>query len=184
MATEPSLRRFTVTDYHQMAAAGILTEDDRVELIDGEIVQMSPMGGRHALCVARLNRLLSRHLAENVLVYVQSPVRLSEYDEPEPDVAVVRDREYGNELPTPADVLLVIEVADTSLRYDRTQKLPLYAAAGIAEVWLIDLQGESIERHTDPVEGVYRLAVHRERGQELESVMAPGLVFKVDDVLG
>jgi Uma2 family endonuclease len=163
MATEPAHHRFTVTDYYHMAEAGILTEDDRVELIDGEIIDMSPIGGRHVPCVARLNRFLVRTISDDATVNIQSPVRLGEYDEPEPDVSVVRSRNYGDDLPTPSDVLLLIEVSDTTLRYDRATKLPLYASAGIPEYWIVDLQGQSIERHTNPVGSTYRITVRAGR---------------------
>jgi Uma2 family endonuclease len=124
MATEPSLWRFTVGDYHHMVEAGILCEDDRVELIDGEIIQMSPIGGQHVDCVSRLTDLLVEHRGADARVNIQSPVRLGAHEEPEPDAAVVRARDYGGELPSAADVLLLIEVADTSLSFDRTRKLP------------------------------------------------------------
>jgi Uma2 family endonuclease len=184
MATEPSLWRFTVTDYHRMAEAGILTEDDRVELIDGEILQMSPMGGQHVACVRRLTHLLVGRLSGKAYINVQSAVRLDEHAEPEPDLAAVREREYGDELPAPDDVLLVIEVADTTVRYDRTRKLPLYARAGIPEAWLIDLPGEAIERHTNPLDGQYRLTMRASRGESIESLAVQGLVLSADDVLG
>ncbi|MBV9281129.1 MAG: Uma2 family endonuclease [Chloroflexi bacterium] len=184
MAIEPSHRRFTVRDYHRMAEVGILTEDDHVELIDGEIVQMTPIGGRHVACVGRLTRLLVQRLGEDVAVNIQSPVQLGEREEPEPDAAVIRARSYGDELPTAPDVLLLIEVADTSLGYDRARKLPLYARAGIAESWLVDLQGEAIERHTNPVGGTYRLTLRAGRGEEIASLAMPGLVLRADEVLG
>jgi Uma2 family endonuclease len=184
MATEPSRRRFTVRDYHQMAEVRILSEDDRVELIDGEIVEKLPVGGRHVACVNRLNRLLGQHTGGDVFISVQNPVQLGEDQEPEPDVAVIRVREYGSELPNAGDVLLLIEVSDTSLGYDRARKLPLYARAGVPEAWLVDLQGESIERHTNPVEGAYRVTVRVGRGEEIASLAIPGLVLKADDALG
>lgn len=184
MATEPSHRRFTVSDYHQMTEVGILTEDDRVELIDGEIVEMTPVGGRHVACVNRLNRLLMRYTGEDVIVSVQSPVQLAKDQEPEPDVAVIRARNYGDELPGASDILLLIEVSDTSLSYDRARKLPLYARAGIVESWLVDLRGEAIERHTNPVGGTYRVTVRVGRGEEITSLAVPGLVLKADEVLG
>lgn len=183
MAIEPLLRRFTTGEYHCMAEAGIFCEDDRVELVDGEIIQMSPIGGRHVSCVSRLDSLIQR-LDTGVTVNIQSPVHLGEYSEPQPDVAVVRARKYGAELPGPADVLLLIEVSDTTLRYDRGTKLPLYAGAGIPEVWLVDLPDEAIERHTNPVEGSYRVALRVGRGEEIESLAVPGLIFDVDEVLG
>jgi Uma2 family endonuclease len=184
MATEPSHRWFTVSDYHQMVVAGILREDDRVELIDGEIIDMSPVGGWHVACVSRLNRLLIRALGDDAIVNIQSPVRLGKHQEPEPDAAVVRVRDYGHELPAAHDVLLLIEVSDTTLGYDRGRKLRLYARSGIPEYWIVDLQGDAIERHTDPVEGAYRVTMRVRRGKEIESLTVPGLAFKADDVLG
>src|SRR5438067_1710908 len=129
-------RLFTVADYYRMAEAGILKEDDRVELIEGEVVAMSPIGSRHAACVAKLQALLHRVFsAEPVIVWVQNPLHLSEYSEPQPDLSVLRARDdfYAKNQPTAADVLFVIEVAESSLMYDHHTKLPLYARSGIAE---------------------------------------------------
>ncbi len=184
MAVQVARRRFTVDDYERMAEAGILTEDDRVELIAGEIVEMSPTGGRHVQCVGRTNRHLSRQVGENVLVNVQSPIRLSNDGEPEPDFAVVRDRDYGGALPSPPDILLVIEVAESSRDYDRNVKLPLYAAAGIPEAWLVDLVAQTVERHTEPHNGRYSLIALASRGQSLASTVLPGVTIVVDDILG
>ncbi len=184
IGTQITRRRFTVHDYHRMAEAGILHEDDRVELIGGEIVEMSPIGGRHAACVREINRLLSRQVDDELRVDVQSPVRLNEQEEPQPDLAVIRARDYRNSLPTPEDMLLLIEVADTSLSSDRDVKLPLYARSGIAEVWLVDLNAEVIERHTEPSENGYRLVRRAGRGEKLESVALSTLNLSVNAVLG
>ena len=149
----PRPRLFTVAEYYQMADAGILKEDDRVELIEGEVVAMSPIGSRHAGCVAKLEALLHRALsAEPVIVWVQNPLRLSEYSEPQPDICVLRAREdfYTQSHPTAADAVFVVEVADSSLMYDRNAKLSLYARSGIAEVWLVDLVNHVVEVHTAP----------------------------------
>jgi Uma2 family endonuclease len=167
-----------------MAEVGILTEDDPVELIDGEIIEMTAIGARHVACVRRLNRLLMRRLGDDIVIDIQSPVRLGEHTEPEPDVVVARAGDYSDNLPTAHDVLLLIEVADTSLGYDRGTKLPLYARAGIPEYWLVDLQGEEIERHTNPVEGRYRVTVRARRGEEIDSLAVPGLTLRADEVLG
>ncbi len=177
-------RRFTVHDYHRMAEAGILHEDDRVELIGGEILEMSPIGGRHAACVREINHLLSRQLGDELRVDVQSPVGLDEQEEPQPDLAVIRARNYGRSLPTLEDVLLLIEVADTSLAYDRDVKLPLYARSGIAEVWLVDLNGGTIERHTQPSEHGYHLVRRAGRGETLESAVLPAFIVPVHIALG
>ncbi|MGI8827925.1 MAG: Uma2 family endonuclease [Chloroflexota bacterium] len=184
MATEPEHRRFTVNDYRHMAETGILTEDDSVELIDGEIVEMTPVGGRHLVCVSRLTHLLVQYLGSDAIASIQSPVRLGEYQEPEPDAAVIRARDYGDDLPTPGDVLLLIEVSDTSLAYDRGRKLPLYASAGIPESWLVDIPGDAIERHTNPAGGRYSVTLRVGRGEEIESTVLPGLVIAADEVLG
>ena len=135
-----------------MADAGILREDDRVELIDGKIVAMSPIGSRHAGCVDKLSALLHRGLSAEPVIRVQNPLRLSEYSEPQPDVSVLHDRGnvYAASHPTAADVVFVIEVADVSLMYDRRTKLPLYARSGIAEAWLVDLGNQVVEVHTSP----------------------------------
>ena len=175
-------RRFTVYEYHRMGEAGILHEDDRVELIEGELVEMTPIGGRHAACVRELNRLLVRRLADEMRVDVQNPIRLGEHSEPQPDLAVIRARKYGERLPGPEDVLLLIEVSDTTLAYDRNVKLPLYARAGIREVWVVNLPGGTIERHTYPSEDAYRSVSNARPGEEIESAALPGLKLAVDDV--
>jgi Uma2 family endonuclease len=131
---EVKRRRFTVHDYHRMGEAGILHEDDRVELIEGEIVEMAAIGTRHFSCVNRLNRLLVMSVGDEAVISVQNPVRLNEHTELQPDLAVIRARDYRESLPEPDDVLLLIEVSDTTLAYDRGVKLPLYAKAGITEV--------------------------------------------------
>src|SRR3712207_6684546 len=153
---EVKRRRFTVHDYHRMGEAGILHEDDRVELIEGELVEMTAIGTRHFSCVNRLTRMLVMNVGDDGIVSVQNPVRLNEYNEPQPDVTVIRPRDYRESLPMPEDVLLLIEVSDTTLAYDRGVKLPLYARAGIREVWIVDLAHEVIERNTDPSGASYR----------------------------
>jgi Uma2 family endonuclease len=176
--------RFTVHDYHRMGDAGILHEDDRVELIEGELVEMTAIGTRHFSCVNRLNRLLVMHVGDDeAIVSVQNPVRLNEYTEPQPDLAVIRPRDYREALPKPEDVLLLIEVSDTTLAYDRGVKLPLYARAGIREVWIVDLPNETIERYTSPSAEGYRRVEQKHRGQTLESSALPGLTPGVDEVL-
>lgn len=176
--------RFTVHDYHRMGEAGILHEDDRVELIEGELVEMTTIGTRHFSCVNRLTRMLVMNVGDEAIVSVQNPVRLNEYNEPQPDVTVIRPRDYRESLPMPEDVLLLIEVSDTTLAYDRGVKLPLYARAGIREVWIVDLAGEAIERYTDPLEESYRGADRLRRGQRLESISLPGPTPSVDEIFG
>jgi Uma2 family endonuclease len=164
--------------------ARILHEDDRVELIEGEIVEMAAIGTRHFACVNQLNRLLVRGVGDAAIVSVQNPVRLDERTEPQPDLTVLRVRDYRESLPLPEDVLLLIEVSDTTLRYDRGVKLPLYARAGIREVWIVDLPGETAERHTDPSGDGYRRTEQARRGQALAPLAFPKLALRVDDLLG
>ena len=145
-------RRFTVGEYYRMAEAGILRPGERVELIEGEIITMAAIGSRHAAVVTRLQRRFERALGDRALVRVQNPVRLSDLSEPEPDVALLRPHAdyYASAHPGPADVLLMIEVAETTLAFDRGTKLPLYAIAGIPEYWIVDLGGDRIEVYREP----------------------------------
>ena len=149
--------RLTVANYYRMAEAGILRADARVELIEGEIIDMAPIGRQHAGTVNHLNRILQQVVGEHAIVQIQNPVSLDEYSEPEPDVALLRPRAdfYKSGHPQPQDVLLIIEVADTSSRYDREVKVPLYARHGIGEVWVLDLEGGNLTRYRDPREGSY-----------------------------
>ena len=181
---EVTRRRFTVHEYHRMGEAGILHEDDRVELIEGEIVEMAAIGTRHFSCVNGLNRLLVRGVGDAAVVSVQNPVRLDERTEPQPDLTVLRVRDYRESLPGPEDVLLLIEVSDTTLRYDRGVKLPLYARAGIREVWILDLAGEVIELYTGPSGDGYSNLKQARRGEKLEPTALPRLTLGVDAMLG
>ncbi len=158
MAVQPTPYRFSVVEYHQMADGGVFGEDDRVELLEGEVVEMAPIGSRHAGCVNRLTMFYAGRLAGRVIVAVQNPVRLSEHSEPQPDLALLRPRPdaYACGHPGPEDVLLVVEVADATAIWDRRHKLPLYAAAGLAEVWLIDLTAAVVEVCRQPEGGAYR----------------------------
>jgi Uma2 family endonuclease len=176
--------RFTVDDYHRMGETGILHEDDRVELIEGEIVEMAAIGTRHFSCVNRLTRMLVMGVGDAAVVSVQNPVRLNEHTEPQPDVTVIRPRDYTQSLPLPEDVLLLIEVSDTTLAYDRNLKLPLYARSGIGEVWIVDLQASTIEQHTDPSGDGYRRVDHKRGGQKLQPAALPDLNPTVGEILG
>src|SRR5262245_39273235 len=151
-------RLFTVEEYHRMADAGILKPHDRVELIRGEIVEMSPIGRRHAAFVDNLTELLVTRLAGRAIVSVQNPVVMAADSEPQPDLKLLRRRPvpYKDVAAAAGDVLLLIEVAETSLRYDRTIKLALYAEAGVPEYWVVDASVEAIEVHRDPSADGYR----------------------------
>jgi Uma2 family endonuclease len=186
MSVQLAKRYFNVTEYYRMAEAGILTADDRVELIEGEIVKMSPIGSLHAACVKRLNKFLQRQFGDAAVIGVQDPIRLNDFSEPEPDVALLRPRAdlYAQGHPTPGDVLLIVEVADTTVLSDRNVKVPLYARAGIPEVWLIDLPQEVVEIYARPAEGVYQVQRQARRGEQLTAETLPQLSLTVDAVLG
>ena len=145
--------RLSVDDYERMGQANILGEDDRVELIDGEIIDMPPIGSPHGGAVKRIANRLARAFGETeAILAVQAPLRLSDFSEPQPDIALLRPRDdfYAKSHPRPEDVLLIIEVAETSLRYDRDKKLPLYARADIPECWLVDLAGQALWIYRNP----------------------------------
>jgi Uma2 family endonuclease len=186
MALHLTKRRFTVAEYYQMAEAGILGEDDRVELIDGEIIEMTPIGRRHAACVDRLNRLFARGIGEAAQIRVQNPVQLDEYSEPQPDLTLLRPRPdfYASGHPTPADVLLLIEVGDTSAEVDRQVKVPLYAGSGIQELWLIDLEQETVTAYRDLADDRYRLVQPARRGDRIAPAAFPDRDLTVADILG
>jgi len=186
MSVRIERRIFNVDEYHRMSEAGILSEDDRVELMEGEIIKMSPIGSRHAACVKRFNTLLHRKAGQAVIVSIQDPIRLDDYSEPEPDVALLRPRTdfYSQAHPTPNDVILIIEVADTSLEYERTVKLPLYARAGIAEVWLAIVTRDTVEAFSRPLNGAYQEFREAKRGDVLSPAGFPDLLLSVDEILG
>ena len=186
MSVQIARRHFNITEYYRMAAAGVLSEDDRVELIEGEIIEMSPIGSRHAACVGRLTELLGRLAGDRAIVWVQNPVQINEYSEPLPDVALLKRRNdfYAQGNPQPADVLLIIEVADTSVEYDHEVKIPLYAGASIPEVWLVNLPKDTIEIYTQPHDGAYREIRLVKRGESLVAQTIPNLVIDADSILG
>jgi Uma2 family endonuclease len=181
-----TVRKFTVDEYYQMARVGILREDDRVELIEGEIVVKSPISSSHAACVDRLTKLLSDRIGDRAILRVQNPIRLSERSEPEPDLALLKPRQdfYRHGHPSPEDVLLVVEVAETSLPYDREVKIPLYSRHGVREVWLVDLQSDQIEICHQPSAQGYQSVRRVSRGERLAPEAFPDLEPAVDEVLG
>ncbi|MBS1809493.1 MAG: Uma2 family endonuclease [Acidobacteria bacterium] len=177
---------FTVHEYHRLREAHIFQEDDRIELIDGEIIKMAPIGPRHAACVNRLAEFLRDKTRKAALVTVQNPIELDDYSEPQPDIALVKRRTdfYASGHPTPDDTLVAIEVADTTTDSDRQIKLPSYARAGIQEAWLVDLPNDRIEIHSNPASGIYQEVRIVLRGQKVISPAFPNLKLKADDVLG
>jgi Uma2 family endonuclease len=186
MAVQLLRRQFTVAQYHQMVAAGILTEDDRVELIEGEIIEMSPIGRRHAACVNRLVRLFSERLGDRVIVAAQNLVELSDRSEPQPDVALMHPRPdfYEAGHPQPQDILLLVEVADTTVEFDREIKMPLYAKSGVREVWLVDLNQNAIAVYREPSLSGYGQVQELQRGQTLVIQAFSDVSLAVEEVLG
>jgi Uma2 family endonuclease len=182
---EVQRRRFTVEEYYRMAQVGILGPTDRVELIEGEIVQMSPIGILHGTCVVALTEALTRSLGERALLSPQNPVRLPSDTEPQPDVVLLRPplSQYWARRPQPEDVLLLVEVADTSYRYDRYVKLPLYARAGVPEVWIVDLAHAVVEVFREPGPAGYAFTQRVERGGTIAPAAFPDAFVTVAEIL-
>ena len=186
MSVQLTRHPFTVDDYHAMVMAGALKEDDRVELIEGEIIDMTPIGLRHAAAVNILTRWLVVGCGTRAIVQVQGPMQIGSESEPQPDLVALRPQAnfYRSQAPTPDDVLLLIEVADSSLQYDRAVKLPLYAQAGVQEFWLVDLVRDEVHMHREPTPEGFRYIERRGRGSRLEPLAFPDLVLPVDELLG
>lgn len=182
---QPCLRRrWTVTDYHQMGEVGLLTERDRVELINGDIVDMAPAGSEHAGKIRLLIRLFAALLGDKAILDVQNPVTLGEYSEPRPDFALLQSRDdyYTSAHPAARDILLLVEVADTTGQFDRQVKLPLYARHGIPEVWLLDLRTQTLDVHREPGTAGY-LRREEHRGGRLAPLCFPKAVVNLDELL-
>lgn len=186
MSIELLRKQFTVWDYYQMVKAGILKEDERVELIAGEIIEMSPISSHHAACVRRLIRLFSQLLGDRAIVAAQNPVVLSDFSEPQPDIALLKPRTdfYATAHPQPQDILLLVEVADTTINYDRSVKMPLYAASNISEAWIVDINGQTIETYRQPASNGYQHIQTLQRGQGLFVQAFPEVNLTVDELLG
>ena len=186
MTTQTVKHLFTVDDYERMARAGIFHPEDRVELIEGEIVEISPIGRIHAACVRRLNNLFARRLGEAVLVDVQDPIVIRPRSEPQPDVVLLKPKAdcYASGHPEPDDVLLLVEVADTTLENDRNVKIPVYARAGIRESWIADVTGLRLEVFRSP--GPEGYADHRtlKPGDRIAPLAFPDCSFDVGEILG
>jgi Uma2 family endonuclease len=179
-------RKFTVDEYHYFIEQGVFQPEERLELIEGELIEMSPIGKRHAGSVDFIADLLRRFLGEKAIVRVQNPIVLDDFSEPQPDVCLLKRREdfYRQTNATAKDVLLAIEVADTTVKYDRDVKFPRYAANGIAEAWLIDLENDRVEIHSEPTAFGYSLVKILHRGQTAESTVLPEIKISVAEVLG
>jgi Uma2 family endonuclease len=154
----PHPKKFTRDIYHKMAESAIFQESDRLELIKGEIIEMSPVGLRHASCVKKLNYLLTKKLGDQIILGVQDPIKLNNDSEPQPDLVILKYRPdfYADEHPKPEDILLLIEVSDSSIDYDKNVKIPLYAENKISEVWLVNLNDNCVEIHQKPYQNYYQ----------------------------
>jgi len=172
--------RLSVDQFQEMGRVGILGQDSRVELIDGELIDMAPIGSRHASVVSLLSMALARGCGD-LIVWSQNPIVLPPYSEPQPDVVLLATSvdSYRGALPAPGDVLLVIEVAESTLRYDRSVKLPLYARHGIPEVWIVDLADSRLEVFQDPDEGVYRSRRELESGDAVSPTALPTVLIEL-----
>ncbi|MBD2626639.1 Uma2 family endonuclease [Trichormus variabilis] len=176
--------QFTVQQYHQMAESGILSENDRIELIRGEMIDMSPIGTKHAGCVLFLTNLLALLLGGRALINVQNPVELDETSEPQPDIALLKPRQdfYRTSHPQPEDIFLLIEVADTTIIYDREVKISLYAEANISEVWLVDVNQEIIEVYRNPLQGIYQDVQKLVKNQVLSILAFSDITINVSEI--
>ena len=178
-----SQHRLSVDDYHKMGEADIFNHDERLELIEGRLIDMAPIGSDHAGKVIRFTALLSAALAGRALVSAQNPIRLGGDSEPQPDFTVLRHRSdfYETSHPAPQDVLLIIEVADTSVRYDREVKIPLYARHGIPEVWLLDLHSTQLEIYRQPGTEGYGEVLYPANDEAVAPVLLPDAALSIAD---
>ncbi len=176
--------RLTVDEYYRMAEVGLLAPDAQVELIQGEIIDMVPIGTRHAIIVDVLSNSLRKAVDIGAIVRTQGPVRLDRYSEPQPDIALLKPLAgtYAKRHPAPADIFLVVEVSHRTLRYDRGVKLPLYARHGITEVWLIDVQHRHLQRLRLPVNGIYQ-ETRIFTGGEIELPLEPSVSIDITAIL-
>ncbi len=182
----PARRRFTVAEYYAMADAGILSENDRVELLDGDLIEMPPIGNWHGASVKLVNNTILPSLQGRAIIAVQDPVRLDEHSEPQPDIMLLhwRDDFYRNGHPTPGDVLLLIEVADSSVEFDRTVKLAAYARAGIAELWIVARAEHRIEAYTEPAGNEYATVRYFGPGETVAPQAFPDITLEVNRLFG
>lgn len=182
----PREHRITVDEYHRMARAGLLAPEAHVELIEGEIIDMPPIGPRHAAAVDRLNRILHRSVGDRAIVRCQQPIRLGTLSEPQPDLALLSPREdfYGRAHPTAGDTLLIVEVSHATLRYDWQVKMPLYARHGVQEVWIVDTEGGQLHLFRRPAEGVYIEVQSLQGPANMAITLLPAVVVDLSPIIG
>ncbi len=182
---QPRRLRFSVDEYYKMIELGMLKDYEKAEIIEGELIQKMPIGDKHASIVDVLNRFFIKNVSDDVRVRIQNPIRLTDYDEPEPDIVLADLTKYdGKRHPRPPEILLIVEVSDSTLKYDRDTKLSLYAEAEIPEVWIVNLKNDIIEVHQKPSSGIYQLAQIFKRGDVLKSESLSNLELEVDKILG
>jgi Uma2 family endonuclease len=186
MVYAPPRRKLTADEYERMGETGIFHEDDRIELLDGELYEMPPIGDGHIGKLNRTTSLFLRRLGDRAVISPQNPIRLSDYSEPQPDIAVLKPRAdyYETGKARPDDVLLLIEIAESSLDYDRQTKLPRYAADGIIEVWIVNLVAEQVEVYRAPSGEAYTVSSVHRRGDSLSPLAFPDLIIRVEEILG
>lgn len=178
-------KRFRVKEFRKMTEAGILPEESGWEIIDGYLIDKMTIGSKHASIVKKLNKILSVSLGDRAIVSVQDPVQIDDYNEPEPDIALLKPREdfYAGGHPTAKDVVLIIEVSDANITYDREVKTALYADAGFAEVWLVNLKDDTIEQYSELKSGRYHSVKIVEKGDSISSNAIENLSLGVDEIL-
>lgn len=182
---QPELRRISVSEYQRMGNTGILNHDEKTELLEGVIYKMSPISNKHASVVIKFNQLLIKKLDGKALVSIQNPCKLDDYNEPEPDILLLKNRSdfYEARHPQPKDVLLAIEVAHTSYKIDKEKKLPLYAQFGINEVWIINLNDDFIEVFRSPEKNKYKDEKIYTHGQSVSSIAFPEIKIRANEIL-
>jgi Uma2 family endonuclease len=181
---QPRRLRFSVDEYYKMIELGMLKDYEKAEIIDGELIQKMPIGDKHAAVVNRLTRIFVKNVSDDILVSVQNPLRLSDFNEPEPDLVLADLTKYdGNRHPRPEEVILLVEVSDSALKYDRDFKIPLYAEAGIPEVWIVNLPSNHIEIHQKLNSEIYQLVKIFKADATVISESLPGFSIAVEDIL-
>ena len=184
LQSQPMRLRFTVDEYYKMIELGMLKDYEQAEIIEGELIKNMPIEDRHGATVDWLNRILGQRIPDTILLRVQNPIRLSDYSEPQPDLSLADLTKFdGKRKPKGNEVLIAIEVSDTTLKYDRDVKLSLYAEAEIPEVWIINLPNNIIEVHQNPSNGIYQLAKIFKHGESIKSEVLPDLNLEVDEIL-
>lgn len=185
MNTAIAVRQISVKDYHHMTKSGILRPDERVELLEGQIIKMAAKGTAHRAAVSRINHLLENRLGDRVLICLQDPIRLNDYSEPEPDIAVVRPDPlyYEDHHPTPAEIFLLIEVADTSLKFDCEVKAPAYSCSGITEYWVLDVSDRKLHVYRSPSANSYQSETILSEALTIAPLAFPECIVTIKELL-